>query len=261
MHRRIIVIGILLAVALFWCGPAMALDIIAGEDAWVTSFYGHRTYDKSSPASGIVSSHGGWIVGLSVFNAAKAGEIGEVHIIGNRYIHVQTEADLYYWIDRDIYDYAVWIGHKLNLAETFEIQAFDTSGNPIYFSEDGGGTFTTSLFVTPSTTAPMPPICSINNMKVKNNGDIQLIFTAPYKNNLARRILIRVFKVEGTGADAQFVYNPPYEYLRADGSTKGDTVKATIPAEFSGREARIEYWLTEEGTGYRSRGIKYFTLP
>ena len=175
-------IGIVLAVDLFWCGSAMALDIILGEDAWVTSFYGHRTYDKSSPANGIVSSHGGWIVGLSVFNAVKAGDIGEVHIIGDRYRHVQTEADFFYWIDRDFYEYALWVGHKLNLSETFEIQAFDTSEpeqQPIRFSYDRGTTFTTSLFVTPSTTAPMPPICSINSIKVKSNGDIQLIFTVP----------------------------------------------------------------------------------
>ena len=239
----------------------MALDIILGQDAWVNNFYDRRTYDKSFPAGGIVSTYGGWSIGLSVFDAATASQIGEVHIIGDRYIHVQTEADYYYWIDRDLYDYTLWIGHKTNLAETFEIQAFDTSGVPINFSVDGGVTFTTSLFITPSTTAPMPPISSIIKMKVKNDGDIQLIFTAPYRNNLARQIRIRVFNLEGTGAEAQFTYDPPYEYLRGDGSTRGDTVKATIPAYFSGRMARIEYRLFEEGTGYMTRGIKWFTLP
>jgi len=153
MFRKIIVIGIFLAVAFFWCGSAMALDIILGQDAWVNNFYDRRTYDKSSPASGIVSTYGGWSIGLSVFKPEIASQIGEVHIIGNRYIHVQTEADNYYWIFGDLYDYTLWIGHKTNLAETFEIQAFDTSNNPINFLEFEGGPSTTSLFITPSTTA------------------------------------------------------------------------------------------------------------
>ena len=108
----------------------------------------------------------------------------------------------------------------------------------------------------------MAPICTINSMKVKGNGDIVMIFTAPYKKNPGRHIRIRIYMDDPVaGGDAEFRFYPPFEYVRADGSTKGDTIKAIIPAEFSGRTARIEYRLPEESTGYMVRGIRLFQLP
>ncbi len=94
------------------------------------------------------------------------------------------------------------------------------------------------------------------------NGDIVMIFTAPYKNNPGRQIRIRIYMEDPVaGGDAQFIFDPPFEYVRADGSTKGDTIKAIIPGIYSGRTARIEYRLPEESTGYMVRGIRLFQLP
>ena len=240
----------------------MALDIVLGDDVWDTNIFDKRTYDKSHPKSGIISTMGGWYVGLSFFGE-KADQIGRVEIVGNRYTYIQNTPDIYYWIDRDLYDYAVFFGHKVNLPEQFEVKAFTTAGDPVNFiAGDGVTVIGPSLFMTPSQTAPMAPICTIKSMKVKGNGDIVAIFTAPYKNNPNRQIRIRIYNEDpSTGADAEFRFYPPFEYVRADGSTKGDTIKAIIPGIYSGRIARIEYRLPEESTDYLVRGIRLFQLP
>jgi hypothetical protein len=262
MKSKLSIVMALAMVLFFWCGSAMALDIVLGDDAWDTNIFDKRVYDKSHPDSGIASTLGGWYVGLSFFGE-KANQIGRVEIVGNRYTYVQDTPDIYYWIDRNLYDYAVFFGHKQNLPDEFEIKAFTKTGDPVNFiANDGVTVIGPSLFLTPSQTAPMAPICTISSMKVKGNGDIVMIFTAPYKNNPGRHIRIRIYMDDPVaGGDAEFRFYPPFEYVRADGSTKGDTIKAIIPAEFSGRTARIEYRLPEESTGYMVRGIRLFQLP
>ena len=252
--------------------PAAALDIHIGQDTWgLDSFYDVRTYHESHPKAGLMNHRGGWSISIVFFDSVAA-DIGKVVYTfdsgteGAQWSATYNSPMAYWWIDRMNHDYLLFLGHGEMFGSSVTAEVFDGLGNPVNFYMDGNPIGNTMSRPIPKD-LPLPPIPVIKKNILLANGKCKLKFMFPYDENF-KEIRIRVFQdpAEGTGADVQY-------RLKADGTGDTDVIKevmkqgvpvedklkAIIPAEFQGREGRIEY--RTQVNGYLLRGIQYFKLP
>ncbi len=249
--------------AIMMATPAAALDLTVGPEVKVRNFYDLRTYHESHPMSAKIGNLGGWKVGLTVLGD-KVDQVGEVRIVADPtiknsvYSISQTQPWVFPWFGVDQNDYTMFFGHKAMIAQPFEFQAIDKGGDPVMFILSDG-TPVTSLYAEPSLTAATAPVCKIKHMAIKKSGELKVKFTAPYDTRNSQ-IRIVVYNPEGTGAETNFKYNPPYQIVKNNGTIVPDKMKVFLPGEYTGRIARIEYRVFEDD-GFMSRGITFFTLP
>lgn len=254
---------IFLLVAAMMATPAAALDLTIGQDAVVKNFYDVRTYHESHPASATPNDLGGWRIGLNIYDPLAA-EVGEVRLVGDStkvgaaFTISQTEPWVYPFLGKIYYDYSIYLGHKAMVSQPVEFQIFDLTGARMMFNLPDG-TQTDSIFVFPSVTAALPPVCKIKHMAIMKTGELKVKFTAPYDDRNSQ-IRIRVYNAEGNGAETQFKYNPPYQIVKNDGTVVPDKMLVLLPEVYAGRKARIEYRVFEED-GFMSRGMTFFKLP
>jgi hypothetical protein len=252
--------------------PAAALNIDIGHDTWgLDSFYDVRTYHESHPKAGLMNHRGGWSVSIVFFDPVAA-DIGKVVYTfdsgteGAQWSATYNSPMAYWWIDRMNYDYLLFLGNGEMFGSTVTAKVFDVNKKPVKFFMDGikiGNTLSSSI----PKDMPLPPIPVIKKNILLANGKCKLKFMFPF-DEYFKEIRIRVFQdpAEGTGAEVQYKFPPnkedPDPVIREvlkKGVPVEDNLKAIIPAEFQGREGRIEY--RTEVNGYMLRGIQYFKLP
>lgn len=69
-----------------------------------------------------------------------------------------------------------------------------------------------------------------------------------------------MYDAAGTGAEAGYRYDPPYQIVKEDGTIVPDKMKVFLPAGYTGRIARIDYRIIKDNEPY-IRGCTYFVLP
>jgi hypothetical protein len=243
--------------------PAIALDLYQGQDFWgAENFFDIRTYHESHPGSASIHNQGGWCAGI-VFVGQDAELVDKVHITtgpsleGARTKVVFKDPMVYPWLGDTMYDFSMWYGHRMTMGDNVEIRAFGKKNDPVIFNMEDGS-IVNSLSVSPRVDVANPPIPVIKHMAIKKDGELMVIFTAPFDTR-DNHIRIRIYNAEGTGAEKQYKYFPPYEIVRNDGTIVPDKMKVLLPAEYAGRIARIEYRTLDDG--YMCRGITFFKLP
>lgn len=258
---------ILIFLVAFFATPAIAADLYQGQDFWgPENFFDIRTYHESHPECGNANNRGGWSVGI-VFPESGNGPsiVDSVEIAtgvsdeGAQHTIVYDSPMVYPWIGEMNHDYSIWFGHRMMMGDPITITPKDADGNLIDLHMGDGVTVLNSFVVEPSIDHALPPVPKIKHMAIKKSGELLVKFTAPYdvRNN---HIRIRVYNAEGSGAEWQKRYYPPYQIEKKDGRILPDKMKVFLPAEFAGRIARIEYRVYEDD-GYMSRGIVFFRLP
>lgn len=278
MKGRLIGLIVAVSAVMMFAVPAMALDLVVGQDFYINNMYDQRTYHESHPRSSLLGHPGGWIQGITIHNDDVKNSIGEVRLTvnntldGGKYVFSQTVPDTYPWGDKDFADYAMWNGHMVMVDQDgLDIQAFDTDSSSINFKHWDGTLLGQTLTLTALFDVAPAPICKIKHMAIKKNGDLKMRFTAPYdirqEGDHSVQIRVRIFNEEGTGLDTELprIY-PPFQIEKKDGTIVPDKVKVdNIPAEFAGRTGRLEYRVFYPGdtpmTECMLRGVTYFKLP
>jgi len=248
--------------------PAMATDLFQDQDFWgLENYFDIRTYHDSHPSSDTANNRGGWAFGI-VFPASGDGDelVDKVVLEGAPSYEggavakvVMDEPRVYPWLGETNYDFSTWIGHSAFFGFPVTITAYDAAGELINFHLSDGSV-ATSATVIPRRDAKLPPVPVIKRMAIKKDGQLMVKFTAPYDER-SNQIRIRIFNTEGTGAEWQERFNPPYQFIKKDGTVVPDEMKILLPAEFAGRIARLEYRTFEHDDNYMCRGIVFFKLP
>lgn len=245
--------------------PAMALDLFLGEDTYgPESWIDIRTYHESHPGSQTQYMRDGWYIGATVLNA-KADDIAfaEISISGGKdgaeSVIKITKPAVYPWGNELNRDFGAWLSHDAVIGPNVTYTMYGTDGNPVRFIhwDENVEPFTSlTLPCKQDAQVVQPPV--VKHMRITKSGDMIVKVKVPFdlRDN---HIRMRVFNADNTGLEYQEKIYPPYEIVKKDGTVIPDKIKITVPAEYQGRNARVELRVFEDS--FMLRGMQYITLP
>ena len=77
-----LIVTMVVAMVLVFCGSAMALDLTMGNDFYLDNFYDIRIYDESYPDDAPYYGVGGWSVGITLVN--QIGQVKDINVEGEK---------------------------------------------------------------------------------------------------------------------------------------------------------------------------------
>jgi hypothetical protein len=247
--------------------------LVLGTDMWDDVMFDIRSVDATHPDFGLTNTVGGWMVGISVFNQARAGEISKVEILStggatDGQVTTMIKPDVFGFLGDTLNMYDLVIGSRYLVADMYEIKIYNQD-NVIIPIQDYNGMISDSYFIYPETNQALVPMVQMRKMALTKNNGIRVKFTAPYDPRPGE---IRIRIMDETGFVAQFKAKDldglakdddgHYFFTKKDGTVILDKVRVYIPMEYAGMNARVEYRINDSMTyGMALRGLTMFQLP